>query len=167
MHCNLWLYTMSERPVDVIARRQLDERLANIRAASGLFERPRRGWIATLRRALGMPQAHLAHRMRLSRQAISQLEKREVDGSITLSALEQAAEALGARVVYAVVPERPLLATLSDRALKLATRITGSVRHTMRLEDQDPGSDLERRTLDLAASLIESPSRLWSVIDER
>ena len=98
---------MSERPVDVIARRKLDERLANIREASGLFERPRRGWIATLRRALGMPQSHLAHRMRVSRQAISQLEKREVDGSITLSALEQAAEALGARVVYAVVPERP------------------------------------------------------------
>ena len=157
---------MSERPVKVIARRQLDERLAAIRAARGLFEQPRRGWIATLRRALGMPQSHLAHRMRVSRQAISQLEKREVDGSITLSALEQAAEALGSRVVYAVVPDRPLLTTLSDRALKLASRITGSVRHTMRLEDQDPGSDLDRRTLDLAASLTESPSRLWSVTDE-
>lgn len=157
---------MAERPIEMMARRQFDERLAAIRAASGLFERPRRGWIATLRRALGMPQSHLAHRMRISRQAISQLEKREVDGSITLSALEQAAEALGARVVYAVVPDRPLLATLSDRALKLASRITGSVRHTMRLEDQDPGSDLDRRTLELAASLAESPSRLWSVTDE-
>ena len=157
---------MAARPIEMMARRQFDERLAAIRAASGLFERPRRGWIATLRRALGMPQSHLAHRMRISRQAISQLEKREVDGSITLSALEQAAEALGARVVYAVVPDRPLLATLSDRALKLASRITGSVRHTMRLEDQDPGSDLDRRTLELAASLAESPSRLWSVTDE-
>lgn len=157
---------MSERSVEVIARRQLDERLATIRAASSLFERPRRGWIATLRRALGMPQSHLALRMRVTRQAISQLEKRELDGSITLGALEQAAEALGARVVYAVVPDQPLLATLSDRALKLASRITGSVRHTMRLEDQDPGSDLDRRTLELAASLAESPSRLWSVTGE-
>jgi predicted DNA-binding mobile mystery protein A len=157
---------MPERPIDVIARRQLDDRLANIRATSSLFERPRRGWIGSLRRALGMPQSHLAQQMRVSRQAISQLEKREVDGSITLSALEQAAEALGAQVMYAVVPDRPLQATLSDRALRLATRITGSVRHTMRLEDQDPGSDLERRTHDLAASLIKSPSRLWSVTDE-
>ena len=104
--------------------------------------------------------------MRVTRQAISQLEKRELDGSITLGALEQAAEALGARVVYAVVPDQPLLAMLSDRALKLASRITGSVRHTMRLEDQDPGSDLDRRTLELAASLAESPSRLWSVTGE-
>lgn len=158
---------MSERHVEQIARRQLDERLATIRAASGLFDRPSRGWIATLRRALGMPQSHLAHRMGVSRQAISQLEKREVDGSITLSALEQAAESLGARVVYAVVPDRPLRATLSDRALELASRITGSVRHTMRLEDQDPGSNLDRRTHDLAASFLESPSRLWSAIDER
>ena len=86
---------MAKRPVQVIARRQLDERLAAIRAAGGLFERPRRGWIATLRRALGMPQSRLAHQLQVSRQAISQLEKREVDGSITLSALEQAAEALG------------------------------------------------------------------------
>jgi len=157
---------MAERPVEVIARRQLDERLAAIRAASGLFDRPQRGWIATLRRALGMPQSRLAHQLQVSRQAISQLEKREADGSITLSALEQAAEALGGRVIYAVVPNQPLQETLSRRALQLASRITGSVRHTMRLEDQDPGSDLDRRTLDLAASLAESPSRLWLSPDE-
>lgn len=157
---------MTERPVEVIARRQLDERLAAIREAGALFERPRRGWIATLRRALGMPQSRLAHQLQVSRQAVSQLEKREADGSITLSALEQAAEALGGRVIYAVVPDRPLQETLSRRALHLASRITGSVRHTMRLEDQDPGSDLDRRTLDLAEALLETPSRLWSTTDE-
>jgi predicted DNA-binding mobile mystery protein A len=157
---------MTERPVEMIARRQLDERLAAIRATGGLFERPRRGWIATLRRALGMPQSRLAHQLQVSRQAISQLEKREADGSITLNALEQAAEALGGRVIYAVVPDQPLQETLSHRALQLAARITGSVRHTMRLEDQDPGSDLDRRTLDLATALAESPSRLWSTTDE-
>jgi predicted DNA-binding mobile mystery protein A len=157
---------MPERPVDVIARRQLDERLAAIRRVSSLFERPRSGWIGTLRRALGMPQAHLAQQLEVSRQAVSQLEKREVDGSITLSALEQAAQALGARVVYAVVPDRPLRETLSSRALQVASRITGSVRHTMRLEDQDPGSDLDRRTRELAEALAENPSRLWSTTGE-
>lgn len=157
---------MPERPVEVIARRQLDERLREIRQASPLFERPRRGWIATLRRALGMPQSYLAHQLHVSRQAISQLEKREADGSITLSALEQAAEALGGRLVYAVVPDQSLQETLSDRALQLAAQITGSVRHTMRLEDQDPGSDLDRRTGDLAETLAENPSRLWSATRE-
>ena len=157
---------MPERPIDIIARRQLDERLTAVRQTSGLFERPRSGWIATVRRALGMPQAHLAQQLEVSRQAISQLEKREADGSITLGALEQAAEALGGRVIYAVVPDRPLQETLSRRAMQLASRITGSVRHTMRLEDQDPGSDLDRRTRELAEALIENPSRLWSTTGE-
>lgn len=157
---------MTERPVEVIARRQLDVRLNAIRQVGGLFERPRRGWIATLRRALGMPQARLAHQLQVSRQAISQLEKREAEGSITLAALEQAAEALGGRVIYAVVPDRPIQEMLSRRALNLATRITGSVRHTMRLEDQEPSSDLDRRTLDLAEALVENPSRLWSTTDD-
>jgi predicted DNA-binding mobile mystery protein A len=157
---------MSERPVEVIARRQLDARLDAIRKAGALFERPRRGWIATLRRALGMPQSRLAHQLQVSRQAVSQLEKREADGSITLSALEQAAEALGGRLIYAVVPDRPLQEMLSRRAMRLASRITGSVRHTMRLEDQDPGSDVDRRTRDLAEALAENPSRLWSTADE-
>lgn len=156
---------MSERVMDRVGRRQLDERLAAVRAGGHLFDRPRRGWISTLRRALGMPQAYLAERMGVSRQAISQLERREADGSITLNALDQAAEALGARVVYVVVPDRPLQTTLSDRALELALRITGSARHTMRLEDQDPGSDLASRTQEIAENLLETPSRLWSWSD--
>ena len=156
---------MADRPVEVIARRQLDERLNAIRQVGGLFERPRRGWIATLRRALGMPQTRLAHQLDVSRQAISQLEKREADGSITLNALEQAAEALGGRVIYAVVPDRPIQETLSRRAMHLASQITGAVRHTMQLEDQEPGSDLERRTAELAEALAETPSRLWSMTD--
>ena len=156
---------MRERHVEQLARRQLDERLAGIRAAAVLFERPRRGWIGTLRRALRMPQAHLASRLGVSRQAVSQLEKREADGSITLGALEQAAEALGGRLVYAVVPDRPLDKTLSDRALELAAQITATVRHTMRLEDQEPGSDLHRRTREVADELLQRPSRLWTPDD--
>jgi len=151
-----------ERHVEQLARKQLDERLARIRSSAVLFDRPRRGWLATLRRSLGMPQAYLARRMGVSRQAISQLEKREVDGSITLAALEQAAEALGGRLVYAVVPNQPLRTTLSARALELAAKITGTVRHTMRLEDQEPESDLQQRTRDIAEDLLEAPSRLWT-----
>ena len=78
-------------------------------------------------------------------------------------ALEQAAVALGGRLVYAVVPNRPLSETLEDQALSVAARMTGSVRHTMRLEDQEPSSDLDQRTRDLAQELLASPARLWSM----
>ncbi len=154
---------MSGRPIQLLARRQLDRRLDAIRKASQLLDQPRGGWIVALRRALGMTQAHLADRMAVSRQAISQLEKREADGSVTLKALEQAAVALGGRLVYAVVPDRPLTDTLEEQALKVAARMTGSVRHTMRLEDQEPSSDLDQRTRDLAQELLASPAGLWSM----
>lgn len=153
---------MPERRVKQRARQQLDERLSRIRTVAALLDRPRRGWIGTLRNALQMPQAYLASQMGVSRQAISQLERREVDGSVTLNALEQAAEALGARLVYAIVPNQPLGQTLSDRALELASERTERVRHTMRLEDQEPDSDLEMRTREIAQEFLETPSRLWS-----
>lgn len=152
-------------PIGRLARRQLDSRLQALRDQARLWQRPGDGWIATLRRALGMTQAHLANRMSVSRQAISQLEQRESDGSVTLKALEQAAEALGGRLVYAIVPDRPLEDTLEERALDVASRMTGSVRHTMRLEDQEPTSDIERRTRDIARELLASPTRLWSLPD--
>ena len=116
----------------------------------------------TLRSALGMPQAYLAERMGVSRQAISRLEQREADGSATLMALEQAAHAMGGRVVYAIVPERPIAETLERRAVSLAKQMTGSVRHTMKLEDQEPMSDLDEATKELAKELLSSRARLWS-----
>ncbi|MGY8777667.1 MAG: mobile mystery protein A [Longimicrobiales bacterium] len=158
---------VAKSAVQHLARQQFDQRLTAIREITQLLESPRGGWISSLRRALGMTQAHLATRMLVSRQAISQLEKREADGAVTLKALEQAAEALGGRLVYAIVPESGLAETLERQALLVASQMTGSVRHTMRLEDQEPTSDLDRRTKQLAQELLSSPSRLWSLPDGR
>lgn len=114
-----------------------------------------------------MSQVELARRMGVSQQAISQLERREADGSATLNALEEAADGLDCEFVYALVPRRSITATLEARALRLATRMTGSVRHSMRLEDQEPASDLDDRTRALAKELLASPERLWSAsLDE-
>lgn len=104
--------------------------------------------------------------MNLSRQAVTQLEKREAEGSATLRALEQAAHALGAELVYAIVPDRPIADTLEERALRMAGRITGSVRQSMRLEDQEPESDIDERTRRLAEELLASPRQLWSEPDD-
>lgn len=147
--------------VQELARSQLDRRLAQIREVTPLLEQPRGGWLKALRTALGMPQAYLAERMGVSRQAIGQLEQREADGNATLIALEQAAHAMGGRVVYAIVPERSIADTLEQRAVGLAKQMTGSVRHTMKLEDQEPVTDLDEATKRLATELLESPARLW------
>jgi predicted DNA-binding mobile mystery protein A len=150
-----------------LARQQLDRRLDKIRSATPQLVTPEDGWVNTLRTGLAMSQEDLARRMGISRQAVSQLEHREVEGSVTLKALEEAAEALDGQLVYAIVPSRGTAATLEARALRLASRMTGSVRHTMRLEDQETESDLDERTRTLAKELLASPGQLWTTsLDE-
>ncbi|MGK2960622.1 MAG: mobile mystery protein A [Gemmatimonadaceae bacterium] len=151
--------------IETLARQQLDRRLDEIREAAPLLRAPRGGWILTLRNAMGMSQKILAERMGVSPQAISQLEQRESDGSVTVKALQQAAEKLGGELVYAIVPAKSIHETLESRALQIASRMTGAVRHTMRLEDQEPSSDLHGQTLKLARELASTPERLWSAPD--
>jgi len=152
----------SDRRIRELARQQLDRRLEKIRRMIPNLRRPQGGWVGALRTAYAMSQADLARRMGISRQAVSQLEQRESDGSATLKALEQAAHALGGELVYAIVPRHSISETLEGRALRLASQMTGSVRHTMRLEDQAPDSDLDERTRALAKELLASPRQLWS-----
>lgn len=79
--------------------------------------------------------------------------------------MQQAAHKLGGELVYAIVPPKPIHETLEARALQITSRMTGAVRHTMRLEDQEPSSDLHQRTVDLARELLSSPEQLWSAPD--
>ena len=157
----------AEKRVREVARRQLDQRLDQIRGVTRLLEAPEGGWVAALRAAYAMSQKDLARRIGVSQQAVSQLERREADGSVTLHALEQAAEALGGQLVYAIVPTRSIDALIEARALHLARQLMTSVHHTMRLEDQEPSSDLDDRTRALARELKASPEQLWaSPLDE-
>lgn len=151
-----------ESRVRQLSRRQLDDRLDRIREIGPALRAPGSGWISALRNALGMTQPELARRMDMTQQAVAQVEKRESEGSTTLKALEAAAQAFDAELVYAIVPRRPLSEVLEDRALELARRMTGSVRHSMKLEDQEPASDLDERTRELAEELLADPRRLWS-----
>jgi predicted DNA-binding mobile mystery protein A len=154
--------TKQSRRVRQLGREQLDKRLSEVRRIAQALQPPPKGWIAAIRTALGMTQADLAKRMDVSRQAVSQLEHREADGSITLNALQEAAEALGGRVVYIVIPDRPMSQTLEERASRIARQIVTSVRHTMRLEDQETDSDVEERIREITEELLASPRRLWS-----
>lgn len=145
-----------------LGREQLDRRLHDIRQIAPALQTPAKGWIAAVRTALGMTQADLAGRMEVSRQAVSQLEQREADGSVTLNALREAAEALGGRVAYVVIPDRPVSQMLEERAYGIARQMVTSVRHSMRLEDQETDSDVEERIREIAEELLASPNRLWS-----
>lgn len=87
-------------------------RLARIldRAAAQLSDTPlpEKGWISTMRTALGMSAEDVAMRKGVSRNAIYQAERSEKDGAVSLKQMERIAAAMGGEFVYAIVPTAPI-----------------------------------------------------------
>ena len=100
------------------------------------IQRPKEGWVATVRKALGMSAAQLARRMDVTRAQVSKTEKTELLGSVTLKTMESMADAMGCRFVYAIIPENTIEDILSSRAyIKAERRVTTAGTHAA-LEDQ-------------------------------
>lgn len=127
------------------ARQRLDERLSPLKPEDR-FAPPPKGWIRAIRDAVGMTGAQLASRLGTRQQSVEALEKSEAAGSIQLSTLRRAAEAMDCTLVYALVPKTSLEDMVRQRARKLALRDLRRVAHTMKLEAQETGdADLEAR----------------------
>lgn len=147
--------------------RQVDEKLEQWRDLRD-GDTPRSGWIRTIRQTLGMSSSQLAHRMEISQQAVSDLERREVQGSTTLSALRAAADALDAEVVYAIVPKRPLWEMVQAQAKVRAADLLAKAAHTMSLEAQDlPDCERSKQLSETAEELLQAwPRTLWDPADD-
>lgn len=119
--------------------RQMDE---TIRPWADLVgnDPPKGGWVRSIREALGMSAAQLGARMGLSRQGVADLERREGDRAVTLAALEKAAAAMNAKLVYAIVPRQSLTETIGAQARSVAERELDRIAHSMHLEDQGVAS---------------------------
>ena len=117
-------------------RQQIDRQLMPM-AEALLVEMPSGGWIRSIREALGMNMDTLARRLGVvSKSTISQLEKSEVEESISIKRLRHAADALGCDLVVAFVPRIGLDAMTEQQARQKAKTITGRVSHTMVMESQ-------------------------------
>ena len=144
------------------ASKQLDKRFTELRPLSQM-PRPTRGWIRAIREALGMTTAQFAKRLGVQQPRIIELEKGEVTGNINMDSLERAAEALGCRLVYTLVPLKPITQTLEERASQLAKHKLAAVEQTMRLEAQEVrNKETRKATLKrLTDELLIRPARLW------
>ena len=144
------------------ARRQLDQRLSVLRDTQALT-RPSRGWIKAIREALGMTTAQLASRLGVSQPRVVAIEKAEAQKAITLASLERAAHALDCRLVYTLVPRKPLDELVEDRAKAKAKQRLQWTSHSMALEAQTVTStDQEEQLKRLTKKLIEKAgSKLW------
>jgi predicted DNA-binding mobile mystery protein A len=117
------------------ARESLDDRLVPLRSADR-HNPPARGWIRAIRDALGMSGDHLGKLLGVRRQSLADIELSEAKGTITLDTLRRAAAALDCTLVYALVPNTSLQATVETRARALAHTTLAATAHTMALEDQ-------------------------------
>jgi predicted DNA-binding mobile mystery protein A len=144
------------------AIRHLDQRFSTLRSLLA-WDRPSKGWVRAIRNALGMTTKQMARRMNVPQQRISEFEKAEFSGNITMRSLERAASVLGCRVVYALVPDRSLHDILRTQAEKIALQKMASVQQTMSLENQFVESiDTQKEEYDkVVQDLLKKPARLW------
>lgn len=130
----------------------------------GLVAVPESGWVAAIRTSLNMTLEQLGRKLGVTRQAVSQIEKRESEGAITLSGLRDVASALDMRLVYAIVPKEGTLEDyLENRAREMARELILSANQQMRLEDQAVNKEkLKRAIEDATAELVRKVDRqLW------
>lgn len=144
-------------------RDQLDKTFFQLSSVKAL-QPPVKGWLRSIREALGMSGKQLGERLDVSQPRVVQLEKDELSGALTLKTIRQAAEAMDCQFVYAVVPRTSLKDTIRQQARKVAAKRLSRTSHTMLLEDQMVSNDeqhkmLEEKVEDLIRNL---PNDFWS-----
>ena len=126
--------------------------------------RPGEGWIQAIRTALNMTQEQLAKKMGITAQSLSDFEKREKIGNITLHSLHQVAKALDMELVYAIASSKETLEEIIDKkAGEKAREIVNRTSTTMELEDQGNEEVALKRAFENKKAELknEIPKFLW------
>lgn len=144
----------------------IDQLSRKLSALSGLenIPPPSQGWLRTIRNALRMPLRVLARRMNISIQSVTEMERREAEGTISLNTLRAAAEAMNMKFVYVVLPKEGSLEEMIERqALELARKIVMRTSQNMRLEDQENTAERLEKAIAVQTEAIkrEMPRYLW------
>lgn len=126
---------MTKTRLAVQSRSRLDERFKELGPVSR-YSPPVRGWIRAVREALGMTTAQLANRVGIKQPTLVAIEQSEAKGSIQLATLRRVAAALDCTLVYALVPHKPLEATIRERAAAFLRTRRAPIEHSMLLEAQ-------------------------------
>ncbi len=125
---------------------------------------PKEGWLRTVRNSLNMSGAQLARRMLVTRALISNTEKAELSGGVTLKTMQQMAEAMNCRFIYAIVPEHDIEGVIAKRARSKAMEQVKATTTHMALEDQALSHEQMEFEVDrLAKDMVEKmDSKLWN-----
>jgi len=127
------------------------------------ISKPPEGWLCTARKALKMSGAQLARRLDVTRAQVSKSEKNENSGTITIKTLQQMAETMGYRLVYAIIPEKSVADIIETNANRKAMSLVSLASKHMALENQTLTSEnikfeITRVTKELMDTM---PSDFW------
>ena len=146
-----------------LAIEQLDRKFRTIRSMRTLAP-PDGGWVHSVRLAIGMSLRQLGERLGITAPSVRELEKREEAGAVTLRTLNDVAEALDMRLVYAFVPKGGSLEDMVERqAERVARSIVLRTATSMELEDQAISSRRVKNAIEEKKQelLITMPRQLW------
>ncbi|MDP8269122.1 MAG: mobile mystery protein A [Candidatus Tenebribacter davisii] len=149
-----------------LIREQIEKQLGKTQCLINI-QVPHKGWIRSIKEALGMNGRQLAERMGVTKQWVSVLDKQELDGSITINTMKKSAEALNCAFVYCLVPQADLEDIVRDQAKKIALNRLQRASHTMSLEDQELDRKENNAIMNNMVERImnEQPADLWDYHD--
>ncbi|MCK5707455.1 MAG: mobile mystery protein A [Candidatus Aureabacteria bacterium] len=124
---------------------------------------PVKGWIRSIRTALGMNTRQLAKRVNVTKQRISVIEKQEIQGSLTINTLRKVADALGCVFVYGFLPDISLEDTVEKQAKLIVKEQMKHISQSMLLENQELSSKEKQKSIEDAIEklLRNSPESIW------
>ena len=139
-----------------ILRRSYQKKFDILKMA--VIERPKQGWLKTIREFLGMTTTQLAKKIDVSQPRVINMEKNEQN--IKISTMERIANALNCDFVYALVPRENIDDIIYNQAKKKALKIMNKVNKNMGLENQLAESEdtLEDLIKELSDNNI---ARIW------
>jgi transcriptional regulator with XRE-family HTH domain len=85
------------------ARKKLDKELRYYRLANR-YRNPTQDLLRAVRQALGIPMKEIARELKMNRSVIFRLERSQERGTASINGMGRVAEAMGCKVVYAIVP---------------------------------------------------------------
>jgi predicted DNA-binding mobile mystery protein A len=131
-----------------------------------LMFQPNKGWIRIIRQTLRMSTSSLAKRLKVSNSVLIAKEMQEANKSISLQTLEEVAEALECRLVYALVPKRSFHKMIQQQVQNKATALVAQTQQTLGREQQvrsENSNPSLHKQIELACEHLQSGSlkALW------
>ena len=124
---------------------------------------PPEGWLASIRKAIGMSGPQLAKRLHVTKAAVYQAERKELEGAISIKQLQKLAQSMNSQLVYAIIPNKTINEIVFDQAKVKAELLVQQASIHMGLEQQSLSKEqIQEEIIRIAQEIAsEMPSDLW------